>query len=155
MSNKLTGRHSRSSPQLFGAAIGGDGDGGVNVGNVRSICNSDGGWNGSSARDIGVSKDRNGGGGKSGSGLTPSALNDYDSCDSFPEDEEEEEEEELSNLKSFRRVNSDGGGIGWDPPPMPPEEITTPRQTVPGQFDLCGSMYKRRGGFGRNAENNW
>ena len=24
-----------------------------------------------------------------------------------------------------------------------------------GRFDLCGSMYKRRGGFGRNAENNW
>lgn len=23
------------------------------------------------------------------------------------------------------------------------------------KFDLCGSMYKRRGGFGRNAENNW
>mmetsp|Transcript_7886 Transcript_7886/g.14640 ORF Transcript_7886/g.14640 Transcript_7886/m.14640 type:complete len:750 (+) Transcript_7886:152-2401(+) len=26
---------------------------------------------------------------------------------------------------------------------------------VPGKFDLCGSMYKRRGGFGRNAENKW
>ena len=24
-----------------------------------------------------------------------------------------------------------------------------------GQFDLCGSMWKRRGGLGRNAERNW
>ncbi len=23
------------------------------------------------------------------------------------------------------------------------------------KYDLCGSMYKRRGGFGRNKENNW
>ena len=27
--------------------------------------------------------------------------------------------------------------------------------TTPHQYDLCGTMYKRRGGFGRNKENNW
>jgi hypothetical protein len=38
-------------------------------------------------------------------------------------------------------------------------EEETPRQRVPtrhdGSFDLCGSMWKRRGGLGRNAENKW
>ncbi len=29
------------------------------------------------------------------------------------------------------------------------------RYSRPGQFDLCGSMWKRRGGLGRNVEKNW
>ena len=36
---------------------------------------------------------------------------------------------------------------------------TTPRRysvhRQDGSFDLCASMYKRRGGLGRNAENKW
>ena len=29
------------------------------------------------------------------------------------------------------------------------------KSTSQRQFDLCTTLYKRRGGFGRNAENNW
>jgi hypothetical protein len=33
--------------------------------------------------------------------------------------------------------------------------INVTRASKDGSFDLCGSMYKRRGGLGRNAENKW
>ena len=33
--------------------------------------------------------------------------------------------------------------------------INVTRAPKDGSFDLCGSMYKRRGGLGRNAENKW
>ncbi|KAL7536650.1 hypothetical protein ACHAXR_009841, partial [Thalassiosira sp. AJA248-18] len=57
---------------------------------------------------------------------------------------------------------ADDGSYGFieeedeDAPLSPGENITTPRGTKNvGQFDLCGSMWKRRGGLGRNAERNW
>jgi hypothetical protein len=41
---------------------------------------------------------------------------------------------------------------------LAPGEVSSPSRgnnKVAGEYDLCGSMYKRRGGFGRNKENNW
>ena len=32
---------------------------------------------------------------------------------------------------------------------------STPMRKQDGTFDLCESMWKRRGGLGRNAENKW
>ncbi len=42
-----------------------------------------------------------------------------------------------------------GGGGGGS------SRHSTPAMSAKGTFDLCGSMYKRRGGLGRNAENKW
>ena len=36
-----------------------------------------------------------------------------------------------------------------------PEGGMGKKSTSQRQFDLCTTLYKRRGGFGRNAENNW
>ena len=40
------------------------------------------------------------------------------------------------------------------PPKLPPGGMGK-KSTSQRQFDLCTTLYKRRGGFGRNAENNW
>lgn len=34
-------------------------------------------------------------------------------------------------------------------------DALAPGERTVGQFDLCGSMWKRRGGLGRNAGKNW
>jgi len=59
-------------------------------------------------------------------------------------------------------INEDGDLMGSGMLILPPGESSSPSRVgnsskvVAGRkYDLCGSMYKRRGGFGRNKENNW
>eukprot|EP00984_Skeletonema_dohrnii_P011264 scaffold4476_cov120-Skeletonema_dohrnii-CCMP3373.AAC.13 len=59
--------------------------------------------------------------------------------------------------------NEDGDLMGSGMLILPPGESSSPSRVVGNnskvvagrKYDLCGSMYKRRGGFGRNKENNW
>eukprot|EP00804_Cyclotella_cryptica_P010633 CCRYP_005452-RB/>CCRYP_005452-RB protein AED:0.07 eAED:0.07 QI:257/1/1/1/1/1/4/322/654 len=50
-------------------------------------------------------------------------------------------------------VEIDGGD--GNPRKYSGDGINVIRAQKDGSFDLCGSMYKRRGGLGRNAENKW
>ena len=54
-------------------------------------------------------------------------------------------------------INEDGDLMGSGMLILPPGESSSPSRVgkAGGKYDLCGSMYKRRGGFGRNKENNW
>ena len=71
--------------------------------------------------------------------------NDHDDDDDASYDDDEEEEE-------YGDIQRDDSGDIVDAL-APGEQIITPKAA--GQFDLCGSMWKRRGGLGRNAERNW
>jgi len=69
---------------------------------------------------------------------------------------------------SGSNINYDGGGgdgddsdydddedvVDDDSIQYEEEEYSSPSKAV-AQFDLCGSMYKRRGGLGRNRDRNW
>lgn len=76
------------------------------------------------------------------------------------EDFDSDNEEEVENINIRARVESSDSGLLEA---LAPGECSSPIHTTTasssnnknGRFDLCGSMYKRRGGFGRNAENNW
>ena len=90
--------------------------------------------------------------------LSPSNSKEED----FDSDNEEEEVENIINISSRARVESSDSGLLMEA--LAPGECSSPIHTTAttgsnnnknGRFDLCGSMYKRRGGFGRNAENNW
>ena len=60
--------------------------------------------------------------------------------DEGEEDDDNEEEEEAVLLMNAL---------------APGEQYYKDKSSKVGQFDLCGSMWKRRGGLGRNAERNW
>jgi hypothetical protein len=76
------------------------------------------------------------------------------------EEDFDSDNEEVENINIRARVESSDSGLLEA---LAPGECSSPIHTTTasssnnknGRFDLCGSMYKRRGGFGRNAENNW
>jgi len=86
--------------------------------------------------------------------------NDYDSIaeddsqveenneDDYHHQEEEEEEEDLMGSSGMLILEAQSSS--------PIRSGNNTKVVVAGRkYDLCGSMYKRRGGFGRNKENNW
>lgn len=46
-----------------------------------------------------------------------------------------------------------GGGVALTPGELTPTYYKNTKGS--GQYDLCGSMWKRRFGLGRNADRNW
>ena len=64
------------------------------------------------------------------------------------QEEEEEEEEDLMGSSGMLILEAQSSS--------PIRSGNNTKVVVAGRkYDLCGSMYKRRGGFGRNKENNW
>jgi hypothetical protein len=92
--------------------------------------------------------------------LSPSPSNDFDSVadDSQQDDDHNHDEcdDDFNNLEGSEM----GPGMLLDAVLAPGESSSPSRLNSGGKvagnkIDLCGSIYKRRGGFGRNKENNW
>jgi hypothetical protein len=89
----------------------------------------------------------------SGDILSPSnSKDDFDSIADSQEGDDRYEYDDDNNLEGSGII-----GPGMLLEALAPGESSSPSRgnKVAGEYDLCGSMYKRRGGFGRNKENNW
>ena len=86
---------------------------------------------------------------------------DYDSDDNDSQHQQHPEEDQLLNTTTTNEEEEEDlmGSSGMlILEALAPGESSSPiRNSSSSQrkYDLCGSMYKRRGGFGRNKENNW
>ena len=83
-------------------------------------------------------------------GIRPSASRDSEDDDDVGDGDDDDDDD-----VSYYGQNDEGeearrhGQAAAKYPPSPAAGGSDPR------FDLCGSMWKRRGGLGRNAERNW
>jgi hypothetical protein len=89
---------------------------------------------------------------------------DYDSDDNDSQQQQPGEEELLLNTTDTTNNEEEeeedlmGSGMLILEALAPGESSSPIRNSSSNsqrKYDLCGSMYKRRGGFGRNKENNW
>ena len=89
---------------------------------------------------------------------------DYDSDDNDSQQQQQHPEEDLllnttntTNEEEEEDLMGSSGMLILEA--LAPGESSSPirnsNSSSQRKYDLCGSMYKRRGGFGRNKENNW
>eukprot|EP00985_Skeletonema_marinoi_P017887 scaffold9898_cov198-Skeletonema_marinoi.AAC.10 len=113
--------------------------------------------NGNNNNGLYTSKERANTSDSNNTGILSPSYSKEDDYGSIADDSQVDDDNDEYN------INEDGDLMGSGMLILPPGESSSPSRVVGnsskvvagGKYDLCGSMYKRRGGFGRNKENNW